>query len=107
VHVALDLLARRLVDERPDVGPLLPAVAQLERGDALGEVGEEVVVDAALEDEAARRGAALTGRSERAPEHPLKGEIEVGVVEDDLRVLSAHLERQALVHAPARLTNDA
>ena len=65
----------------------------------------ELVVDALLRDHAARRGAALAGGAERRPEDPLDGEVEVGVVEDDDRVLAAELEVDVL-EAVGRVLRD-
>ena len=45
-----------------------------------------------VDDDAARRGAALAGGAERRPDDPVDGQVEVGVVEDDDRVLAAELE---------------
>ncbi len=60
---------------------------------------------AVLDDEPRRCGAALPRRPEGAPQHALEGELEVRVVEHDLRILPAHLEGEALVHPPADLPN--
>ena len=73
---------------------------------AIDQPAEELVVDARLQDQPARRRAALARRAERAPEHAVEREIEVGVVHDDHRVLAAHLERQALVHPAAGLADE-
>ena len=61
-----------------------------------------------VDDDAAGRGAALSGRAEAAPQAAVDRQLEVGVVEDDDRVLAAHLEvdllerrRGGLVHEPA------
>ena len=65
----------------------------------------EVVVDRVEDDDAARRGAALTGVRERRGERPLDGVVEVGVVADDERVLAAELEadlREPPAGAPRR-----
>ena len=43
-----------------------------------------------------RRGAALAGREERAVDRAFDGDVEVGVVEHDERVLAAHLELEFL-----------
>ena len=45
--------------------------------------------------------------SKRAPESAFEREIQIGVVEDDLRVLATHLEREPLVEAPAGLADEA
>ena len=62
-------------------------------------------MDARLQDQAAGRRAALPGGTEGAPEHALERQLQIRVVEHDLRVLAAHLQRQPLVHAAARLTH--
>src|SRR5690606_14163456 len=67
---------------------------------------EEPVVHALLEYQAARCGATLPSRAERAPQHTLQREVEVGIIHDDLRVLAAHLERESLVHPATGLTHD-
>jgi hypothetical protein len=74
---------------------------------ALDEPAHEFVVYAILHDETARRGAALSGGAERAPEHAVERQIQVGVVEHDHGILAAHFEREALVHAAADLADDA
>ena len=75
---------------------LVEAVAHLEGLGALGEHLDELVVDAPLDEAAARGGAALAGGAEGAPEHALDGQVEVGVVHDDDGVLAAHLQAHAL-----------
>src|SRR5207248_6980533 len=54
------------------------------------------LVDLLVRDHARRGGAALTRRSERRPEDALDREIDVGVVENDDRVLAAELEVHVL-----------
>jgi hypothetical protein len=49
-------------------------------------------VNALRDDEARSRRAPLSGREVRALQADVDRDIEVGVVEDDLRVLAAHLE---------------
>ena len=49
-----------------------------------------------MDDDAARRGAALARRPERRPEDPFEREIEIGVVHDDDRVLAPELEVDVL-----------
>ena len=46
-------------------------------------------------------------RAERAPQHAVEREVEIGIVEHDHRVLAAHLEREPLVHAAAGLADNA
>src|SRR5206468_12866872 len=52
--------------------------------------------DAPLHDDAARRGALLTGREEGATRDLLRREVEIGVLERDRRILAAELELDAL-----------
>ena len=49
-----------------------------------------------MDDDAARRRAALPGRAERRPQNPVEREVEVGVVHDDDRVLPTELEVDVL-----------
>src|SRR5690606_6468896 len=72
LHVTLDLRDRLRVDHRAHVGAGLAAVAELERLRAVDEHLEEAVVDAVLQDEAARGRAALARRAEGAPEHAVE-----------------------------------
>src|SRR5712692_1522520 len=62
---------------------------------------QELVVDLLVEDEPARRRAALSGRAERPPQHAVQRQVQVGIVHHDHRVLAAHFERQALVELAA------
>ena len=95
------------MDQRADVGLVGAAVAQAQLFGGLGQAAEKAVVDLPVQDEPAGGGAALPRRAERAPEHALERQVEIGVVHDDHRVLAAHLEREPLVHAAAGLTDDA
>ena len=65
------------------------------------------VGDSLLQQDAAGGGAALAGGSEGSPERAVEREFEVGVVEDDLRVLAAHLERDGLEGGGGALGHDA
>ena len=56
---------------------------------------DEAVVDARGHDEPARGGAALARREVGALQRAVDRDLEVGVVEDDQRVLAAHLELHA------------
>src|SRR6185503_7906073 len=89
--VGVDLLERGLVDDRADVGVVLPAGPEPQLLDALDEARLELVVRALLDDHARRGGAALTRGAERRPENPVDRELDVGIVEDDDRVLAAEL----------------
>src|SRR5438093_7970446 len=69
VDVALDLLPGALVYQRPDIGPLLSPVAELQRARAVDESTEELIMNSLLQDETTRRGTPLAGRAERTPPH--------------------------------------
>ncbi len=56
-----------------------------------------------MNDHARRGRAALTGGSERAPQHTFKRKLQIGVFHDHDHVLAAHLERANLVRGRARL----
>src|SRR6185312_17198856 len=71
VDVALHLLHGAPVDQRTHVRPILAAVAQPKRPNALFQHLDEGVVNPVFQNEAARGRAALTGRAERAPQHSL------------------------------------
>jgi hypothetical protein len=72
---------------------------------ALREPGEEVVVDGLVHDRRPQRRAALARRAEAAEQRALDGEVEVGVVHDDERVLAAELEARRLQVAAAQLAD--
>src|SRR5205814_1963543 len=83
VDVPLDLLDCLLIDQRPDLGPGLPAVAELERPRPIDEAAQKLVVNAVLQNEAARRRAALSRGAKGAPEDALERQIEIRVVEHE------------------------
>ena len=62
-----------------------------------------VVVEALVDDHAARRGAPLARGAEGRPEDAVEREVEVGVVHDDDRVLAAELEVDVLETLRGRL----
>src|SRR3546814_11593839 len=84
------LLARR----RADLGIGVERGADLQRPRAFGERGDEAVVDRVLDDHAARRGAALAGLEEAAVERDGDRFVQIGVGEDDKRILAAHLRSE-------------
>jgi hypothetical protein len=55
-----------------------------------------------VHDQPAGRRTALPGGAERAPQHAVQRQVQVGVVEHDHRVLAAHLERHAPGGRPGR-----
>ncbi len=96
----LDILGRGFdligVDLRADFDGLIEAVADLEFSGAGDELLREFGRDSLLQQDAAGGRAALAGGAESAPERAVEGEVEIGVVENDLRILAAHLERDLL-----------
>jgi hypothetical protein len=70
---------------------------------ALDEPPLQRVVDVAVDDHAARRSAALARGAERRPDDPLDGEVEIGVLHDEDRVLAAELEVDVLEPVRGRL----
>src|SRR3954454_14967071 len=56
----------------------------------------KLVEDGLVQNDPAGGGATLAGGAEGSPENALDSEVEVGVVENDHRVLAAHLERTVL-----------
>ena len=95
-HVALDLLGRAFVDQRPDLDAVLEPVADLQRGDRCLEAIEERVVHGVLDEDPIRRDARLAGVAELAHDRARDGRVEIGVVEDDEGRVAAELERDLL-----------
>ena len=62
---------------------------------AIDESRHELVIDALVHRNAARRRAALARRAESAPHRAIDREVEIRVFHHDDDVLAAHLERNA------------
>src|SRR6185312_16367669 len=92
LRVRVDLLECGAVDDRADVGVVLPPRPEPQLLHPLDKPRLELVVRALLDDHARRGRAALTRGAERRPENPVDGEIDVSVVENDDPVLAAELE---------------
>ena len=84
------------VDQRPDVDVLGEAVGDHEPRHALGEAGQEVVVDPVLDEDPVGRDAGLARVAVLAGQRAGDGGLEVGVVEDDEGRVAAELERDLL-----------
>ncbi len=100
--VALDLLAVPGADQRPG---LRLRVERAPEPDALGaadQLGDELLVDGVLDDQARTGRADLAGVEEDRGEGVVDGGFEVGVGEDHVRVLAAELERDLLHRARRR-----
>ena len=89
-QVGLELV---LIDRRTHLDGLIEAVANFDLLCACDEVIDELAVNAFLHDDAAGRGAALSGGAERAPEPAFDSQFEIGIVEHDHRILAAEFER--------------
>ncbi|MNU75126.1 hypothetical protein D3C71_646470 [compost metagenome] len=92
VDVVVGDVALSLGHRRTHLGLGVERVADAKRRDLLGQQGDEAVVDAVLHDQAARRGAALSGGEEAAVQGDGHRPLQVGVVQHDQRVLAAHLQ---------------
>ncbi len=100
-----DRPALTLVHERPHLDGFVETVADADLLRALDEHREKLLLDRRVEDQARGGRAPLARRSERTPERALEGEIEIGVRHDDLGVLAAELEGEALEPLPAALAD--
>src|SRR5260370_42449353 len=92
VAIAEDLLQMPLVDQGADLGHGIEGMADLERLHPRGELFNEFFGDALLDQEAARRGAALAIERVDHEHDRIERAIQIGVVEHDTRVPAAELE---------------
>jgi hypothetical protein len=101
----LEALGEALVDHRPveDVGRA--GVADRGLAQARVELGHELVVDRLVHDRGAERRAALARGAEAAEQRALDGEVDVGVVHHDHRVLAAELQARRLRVAAGQLAD--
>ncbi len=81
-----------LVDERADEGAAFAWVADDDRAVDLFELGDELVVDIGVDDEAAEGGAALACGAHGREGDGAEGEVEVGRGGDDGCVVAAEFE---------------
>ena len=91
LHVAFGGLDLLLVDLRTNLvysSRPSPTVSDLARATSFS---SEFGGDLFMQDDAAGRGAALSGCPKGSPERAFEGQVEVGVFEDDHGVLAAHL----------------
>src|SRR6266516_3852792 len=96
VDVFGHLLPRLFVDQWTNFGLGVEPRTEPQLAGAIDEHLHEFVVNLVLQNQPAGGGAALPRRAERPPQHAVEGEIEVGIVHYDHRVLAAHFERQPL-----------
>ncbi len=95
LDVAGDLVVLLLVDDAADVGGLIAGIADLHLRHRVYELGQEVVVDVLVEEQARTHGARLTLAGEAGRQQDLlEGVVVVRVREDDVRGLAAELHRR-------------
>src|ERR1051326_4195098 len=99
LNVLLDGLNLLLVDDRADVGICIQTIAEFQRFGFLQQNVHKLIVHFLMDNQPGCRRASLTRRAERAPEDTFEGQIKISIVHDDLRVLSAHFECNALAGA--------
>ena len=96
----LDLLDRLLVDQRALLRAVLEARTDLQLARRSGQLLDELVIDAGLNEEAVGADAGLAGIAVLRDHGALDRAVDVGVVEDDERRVAAELHRY-LLHASA------
>ena len=96
LEVGVHLLRGRLVVHRADEGLVVEGVAELPALGLLHDRGEEVVVDALVDEHALGRAADLAGAEEAAEDGALRCGLEVGVDADDHGPVPARLDQRAL-----------
>src|SRR5271167_3344631 len=95
----------RRVNCRAHVHAFVEAIANLQLFRAHDQLIHELLVHALLHDDAAGRGAALSGGAKRAPQRAVESEVQVSVVEHDHRVLATQLQRAMLERLRRFLSN--
>src|ERR1051326_1612573 len=93
------------IDLRSHVYGFIKAVADLELLRAIDEPVRELPVYAFLHDYAACGGAALPRSAECTPQDAIESQVEIGVVQHNDRVFSAHLERAGFKAAGGGFTH--
>src|SRR3712207_4015334 len=101
-HERLDALELLAGVDRADVRVLVERVAQPQLLHALPELGLDLLGDALLHQQARARAADVALVEEDALDDALDGLVDRGVLEDDVRRLTAELEREADVAARER-----
>jgi hypothetical protein len=92
----VDALDVGLVDDRAHLAPGVRRGADLHRLQPGGELGPDPVGDPLVHQKSAARHAELPGEDDQRTDHDRKRLIEVGVLEQDQRRLSAQLQPDAL-----------
>ena len=95
LHLALDFLCGFFVDEAAEVGRWIEGIADLQLGEAGGELFGESVDNGTMDDIALGRAADLTGVVDTAADGLVHGVVEIGVVEDQDAVVAAELHDRA------------
>ncbi len=96
VHVGRDLLPLCLRDERTRLGHIIAGSAEFDALGTCDDRGDELIVQRFLDDDAGTCRADLAGVEERAVERVIDSNLEVGIGEDDVRVLAAEFQGRAL-----------
>ncbi len=86
---------RALVDQRAHEDAVLQRITDGDAGVGLDQTLDHLRCDALLQEEAPQAGAPLAGSPHRGKEDGAQGEVEIGVVRDDDRVVAAELEDAA------------
>ena len=96
LHIALRSFNLGGVHLRAHLDGLVKPIADLQLSGPFHQFFGELGGDAFLQQDAAGGCAALAGGAEGAPQRSFERQFEVGVVEHDLRVFAAHLQRNRL-----------
>ena len=96
LHIPCRSLNLVWIHLRTNLDRLIQPVANSELAGPRHELRGELLRDALLQQDAAGSRAALSGGAEGAPERAVQGQFQVGVVEHNLGVLAAHLQRDRL-----------
>ena len=96
LEVRIHLLSGGLVVHGANEGVVVEGIAELPALCLLDDGGEEVVVDALVDEHALGRAADLAGAEEAAEDGALRGGLEVGVGADDDRPVAARLDEGSL-----------
>lgn len=100
----LETVGELLVQQRA-VEHVAGRLADRGRAQRLVQARDELVVQVAVHDQVAQRGAALAGRAPAGEQRALHRQVQVGVGGHDHRVLAAQLQARALQVASAELAD--
>src|SRR6266478_1681658 len=92
LHVAIDVLRLRPIDQRSDVDRWIEAVADFQLLDARRVTFQKLTVHLLVDHHTTGRGATLARSAEATPYAAIYGQLEVAVCHDHHHVLAAHLQ---------------